>query len=121
MAGKAALQHCGTSWLAVVEMTVPPTARRRVLFRILDHKLNPVRGWTRHERLSPAKGFIIFLRRYVTPCQPGNDRALRKRKRPISISLDRYVIPQNGANIVELAFFVGHGDQLPVSVSRGNI
>jgi hypothetical protein len=30
-----------------------------------------------------------------------------------------YIVAQNGAQIVEVAFFVGHGDQPPVAVSRG--
>jgi hypothetical protein len=33
---------------------------------------------------------------------------------------DRYVVAQNGAKIVEVAFFVSHGDQPPVAVPGGN-
>ena len=32
------------------------------------------------------------------------------------IRLDRYVVAENGSNIVEAAFFVSHGDQSPVAV-----
>ncbi len=39
---------------------------------------------------------------------------------PFPVGLDRYVIAQNGPQIVEAAFFVGHGDQPPVAVSGGN-
>ncbi len=34
-----------------------------------------------------------------------------------AVGLDRDIVPQNGTQAVEFAFFVGHGDQLPVAVS----
>jgi len=46
-------------------------------------------------------------------------RTVRVRKLPFPGGLDRYVVAQNGAQIVEFAFFVGHGDQPPVAVSGG--
>ena len=39
---------------------------------------------------------------------------------PSRAGLDRYVVAQDGAQIVEVAFFVGDGDQPPVAVSGGN-
>jgi hypothetical protein len=53
----------------------------------------------------------------VTPVQSGNDCAVRERKLPFAVGLDRYIVAQNGTQTVEVAFFVGHGDQLPVAVS----
>ena len=35
-----------------------------------------------------------------------------------AIGLDRYIVAQLGAQLVEIAFFVGHRDQIPVAVSR---
>src|SRR5258708_7955068 len=46
----------------------------------------------------------------------GNDVAI---KLPFPGGLDRYVVAQNGAQIVEVAFFVGHGDQPPLAISGG--
>src|SRR5262249_21093220 len=48
-----------------------------------------------------------------------NDRAFRERKVAFPICLDRYVVPDNGANIVEITRFVGHRDHLPVTISGG--
>src|SRR4029077_531775 len=87
---------------------------------VLDHELNPVLGWPGHESLGTAKGFFAFLQRVVTPGEPGNDSAVRVRKLPFPRGLDRYVVAQNGAQIAEVAFFVGHGDQPPVAISGGN-
>src|SRR6266568_7475126 len=67
---------------------------------------------------------ISFLQfssqRDVIPSKPGSDCAVRERKLAFPIGLDRYIVAQNGAKIVEVAFFVGHGDQPPVVVSGGN-
>ena len=38
----------------------------------------------------------------------------------LSVSFDRYIVAEEGAKIVEVAFFVGHRDQLPVAVSGRN-
>ena len=70
--------------------------------------------------METAKGFAAFLQRNVTPGEPGNDRAARERKLTFPEGLDRCVVAQNGAQIVEVAFFVGHGDQAPVAVSGGD-
>jgi len=45
-------------------------------------------------------------------CRPGTEL-------PFAIGLDRNIVAQNGPQIIEVAFFVGHGDQLPVAVSGG--
>ena len=39
---------------------------------------------------------------------------------PFAVGLDRYIVAQNSAQIVEVACLVGHRDQLPVAVSRGD-
>src|SRR4029077_15130826 len=67
-----------------------------------------------------AKGFAAFLQRIVTPGEPGNDRAVRERKLSFPGSPDRKVVTQNCAQVVEIALFVGHGDQFPVTISGGN-
>ena len=41
-------------------------------------------------------------------------------KLPFPVGFDRYIVAEKGAKIVEVAFFVGHGDQLPVAVSGRN-
>jgi hypothetical protein len=55
-------------------LSKPPTTRRGVFSGVLDHKLNVRRG-PGHERLGASKDFVVFLRRNLTPCQPGNDGA----------------------------------------------
>ena len=57
-----------------------------------------------------------FRRRDVTVVQSGNDRAVRERKLPLAVGLDRHIVALNGANTVQVAFFVGAGDPPPVSV-----
>jgi hypothetical protein len=66
-----------------------------------------------------AKDFVVFFRRDVTPGEPGNDRAVRERKLPFPVGLDRHVIAQNRTQIIEAARFVGYGDQPPVALSGG--
>ena len=68
-----------------------------------------------------AKGLGASLQRVVAPGEPGNDCAVRERKLPFPVGLDGYIVAQNGAQIVEVAFFVGHGDQPPVAVTGGNL
>src|SRR5437899_3283393 len=55
-----------------------------------------------------------------SPRRLGAGPGVTVRKLPFSGGLDRYVVAQNGAQIVEVAFFVGHGDQPPVAVSGGD-
>src|SRR5216683_2396195 len=105
---------------AVFEVSEPPASRRGVLCGVLDHKLN-VRGRAGNERLGSAKDFVVFLRWDVTVVQSRNDCTVRERNLALAIGLNRYIVAQNGSKTVEVAFFVGHGDQLPVAVSGGNI
>jgi hypothetical protein len=100
----------------VVKLSEPLATGRGVFFRVLDHELNPVLGWPGRERLETAKGFAAFLPRDVTPGELGNDCPVRERKFPFPVGLDRYVVAENGAQIVEVAFFVSHRDQPPVAV-----
>ena len=100
MAGKARGVHRLVGGLAVVELSEPPAAGRGVSSCVLDHELNPVLGWPGHEGLETAKGFGAFLQRDVTPGEAGNDGAVRVRKPLFPVGLDRYVIAENGAQIV---------------------
>jgi hypothetical protein len=70
--------------------------------------------------LGTAEDFVVFLRWVVTPGKLGNDGAVREQQCPFPIGLDCYIVAQNGAQIIEVAFFVGHGDQPPVAVSEEN-
>src|ERR1700738_3080642 len=117
--GKARVVQRLIGGFTVFKLCEPPAARRGVFYGVLDHKLS-VRGGSGHERLGTAKDFVVLLRRDVAPGEPGNDCAVRERKLPFPVGLDRHVIAQNGPQIVEFAFFVGHGDQPPVAVSGGN-
>jgi hypothetical protein len=60
-------------------LSKPPTARRSVFSEVLDHELN-VGGGPGHERLGTAKDSVVFLRRNITPGQPGDDCAVRERQ-----------------------------------------
>src|SRR5262245_4799131 len=110
MAWEAALHGCLVGRFAVLtEGRVSPTADGRVFFRILDHELQVgIRGRASHERLVTAKGFVVFLRGDVAPGDSAYDSTFRERKLALPIRLDRYVVPENGANIIEVASFVGH-------------
>jgi hypothetical protein len=63
---------------------------------------------------------LLFSRWDVTVVQSRNDCAVRERNLALAIGPSRYIVAQNGSKTVEVAFFVGHGDQLPVAVSGGN-
>jgi hypothetical protein len=52
--------------------------------------------------------------------QSGYDCAVRERKFLFAVGLDRYIVAQNGTQAVEIALFVGHGDQPSVAVSGGD-
>ena len=119
VAGEAAFHGRRSGRFAVYEGSEPPAVRRGVLRGVLDHKLN-VRGGARDERLGLAKNFVVFLGRDVTVVQSGNDRAVREWELPLAVGLDRHIVAQNGANTVQVACFVGDGDQPPVSVSGGD-
>src|SRR5262249_7471744 len=80
-----------------------------------------VRRRSGDERLRAAKRLVVFLRRCVAPRDPRNDGAVRKWKRSGAIRLDRDVVPKDGAQVVEIAFFVGDGDQPPVTVPGRNL
>ena len=116
VAGKAVLRH-HVDGFTIAKLSEPPAAGRGVFSRVFDHELN-VRGQAGDERLGMAKDFIIFLRRDITPREPGNNCAVRERKCSISIRLDRYVVAENGAYIVETALFMGYGNQSPIAVTR---
>jgi len=98
VAGKTGFVHRLIGGFAVVKLSEHPAAARGIFSRVLDHKLNPVRGGLGHERLGTAKGFVISLRRDVTPGEPGNDCAVGERKLPFPVGLDRYVVAQNGTS-----------------------
>src|SRR5258706_1673975 len=128
VAGIAGFELRLVGGFAVVELSVPPAAGRCVFLRVLDHKLYPVLWGAGHVglgmattgRIQLAKDFVVFLGRVETPGYSGNDCALWKRKLSFAIGFDPCIIAQNGADIVEAAFFARHGDQSPVPVSRGN-
>src|ERR1700689_2474143 len=48
--------------------------------------------------------------------QSSKDGAVRERKLPIPVSLDRYIVAQDGTYTVEVACFMGRGDPFPVAV-----
>jgi hypothetical protein len=72
----------------------------------------------RHERLETAQDFAAFLQRDGNPFEPGNDCGIGDRRFSFPVGLDRNVVAQIGAQIVEVAFFLGHGDQPAVAVSE---
>src|SRR5208283_295234 len=58
--------------------------------------------------------------RDITPGEACDDCAVRERQLALAVCLDRYIVAEKGAKIVEITFFVGHRDQLPVAVSGRN-
>src|SRR6185369_9507692 len=121
VAGEAGLHHrlVGRRF-AVLEVTEPPPAGRRVLPCILDHELD-VRGGAGHERLVTTKDLVVLLGRNVPIVQRGDDRAVREWELPGAVGLDRDIVAQNRSKTVKVAFFMGHRDQPPVAVSGGNV
>src|ERR1700761_2253854 len=91
--------------LAAAELCVSPATGRRVVLRVLDHELD-VRWRARDKRLSTTKDSIVFFRWHIAPCDPGNDRAVRKWQLSFTIGFDCNVIAENRTYVVELAFFV---------------
>src|SRR4029077_13107482 len=80
-----------------------------------------VGGWSGDEGLRIAEDLVVFLRRDVTEVQSGDDGAVWKRKRPVAVGLDRYIVTQHGGETVQVAFLVSHGDQLPLAVAVRNL
>ena len=119
MAGKAGFEQRRVGRFAVFELSKPPASGRGIFFRVLDHKLN-VRSGSGHERLGAAKDFVVFLRRKIAPGEACDDCAVRERQLPLTVCLDRYIVAEKGAKIVEIAFFVRDRDQLPVAISGRN-
>src|SRR5580700_4129472 len=101
VAREAGFERCSRVRFAVFELSKPPTTRRGVFSGVLDHKLN-VRGGPGHERLGASKDFVVFLRRNVTPCQPGNDGAVRERQLPLAVCLDRYIVAEKARRSLTL-------------------
>src|SRR5215813_7491781 len=96
VAREAGLHERVVNWFAVaVEMTEPPTTSRGVLLGVLDHELN-VGRIAGHKRLLTAEGFVVLCRGDESVVQCGNDSAVRKRKFPVAVCLDRDVVAQNG-------------------------
>src|SRR5262245_61921335 len=104
MAGIALLEIRLWSRFAVfIKLSVAPAASGRVLLRILHHELQiPRRSFAGHERLFAAKDLVVFLRRHVTPGDSRDDRAVRERLLPFPISIDREIVAENRADIVEI-------------------
>src|SRR3954469_24158297 len=117
MAGEACLhQSLAAIGLAVFKLTVAPAARVGVFLRILDTELS-VCGGSGDEGLGLPEDGVVFVRGDVFPSQSSDDRAVREGARSIFIGLDRDVVSENGAKIVEAACFVSHADHLPVAIA----
>jgi len=118
--GKTGFHKCIVASLAIRgEVTEAPAASRSVFCGVLDHKLN-IGGLPGNKRLVAAKDFVVCLRRQVSEVQSGNDCAVRERELAFAVSIDGHIIPQNGSQTIEVAFFVRNGNQPPVAVSRRN-
>jgi hypothetical protein len=75
-------------------------------FESLAINLN-IRGGPGDEGLGAAKDFVVFFRRDMIPSQPSDDRAVGKRKSSFPAGFYCYIVAQNGAQIIEVACFVG--------------
>ena len=120
MTRKARLGHRLVRRFVTGELSESPTPGRGIPSRVLDHELN-IRRRSGNERLFPSKGFVVLLRRNVPPGQPRNHGSVRKGKRSFPIGLDRNVVPQDGAKIIQVARLVRHGDQSPIAVPGRNL
>src|SRR5580698_3230137 len=105
-------------WFAVDEPAESPTAACSVLFGILDHDLNG-RGAPGNESLELSQGAVVLNRRHMLPGNLGQDRAVRKGKRPLPISRHRYRVSENAPEFVQNGF-VRRSDQLPLTVAGGD-
>src|SRR5262249_39125148 len=104
---------------SIFKLSESPSARCSIFLRIFDHELN-IRRWPRDERLLMAKDFVVFLLGAVSPREPSNNCAVRNRKLSFTIGLGCNIVSQYSEQIVEVAFFMGHRDYGPVTVSGRN-
>src|SRR5687768_4318689 len=111
-----------TRFTFLIKLCVTPAAGCRVLLRVLDHELQvPGRSFAWNKRLLTPKRFIVLLRRDVFPSYSAYDRAFREGKFALAIGFDCHIVSQNGADVVQVTFFVGHRDKPPVAITFGNL
>jgi hypothetical protein len=85
------------------------SAIRSIFFRVLDHDLNC--------RCGPAdEGAIDPSEWHVFPCELGEYRAIRERKRSVPVLRHRNDVTENAPEFVQTRF-MRDGDQLPLAVA----
>jgi hypothetical protein len=91
---------------AVPEISKPPTSGPSVLCRVLNHDLHIHKG-SGNKGLNAAKYLVVFIRGNAVPVQRNNDCSVRERKLSFAVSIDRYIVAQGGALLVEVTFLLG--------------
>src|SRR5437868_5942754 len=134
VAGKAGLVHGFAIGLAVGELRKSPASGRGIFLRILDHELNVARragDGGRGEKLSDlllrhalllgsgAEGLVVFLRCHLVIGEAGDDGAIGERTRTVPIGLDRDVIAELDAQIVERCAYLRKRNHAPVAIPVG--
>src|SRR5271169_13642 len=133
VAGEALCVQGLIAGVAVRKVGESPAAGGDVLFRVLDHELN-VHGGAGKGRLEAeagkpgGQGLVVKVRRFFIPMQRGNYCAIRERQSPIAEGLDRKIVAQFGAQLLELASRTGQllarqsldRDQAPVTIPVGD-
>jgi len=108
VAGITALHRRFVSRFAVLtEGRVSPTASRRILLRVLDHELQVESVGAPATKIGHGQRSCCFPPTRRGSRLFGQRCTFRKWKLALPIRLDRYVVSQNGANVVEVACFVG--------------
>jgi hypothetical protein len=119
VAREAGLHESSVGRFAVLEVCEAPASGCCVLFGIFDHELN-VCGRAGNERLNTTEDFVVFVRRDAAVMQGSNEGAIRERQLPFAVGLERYIVGEDSTKAVEIAFFVGHGNPLPIAVPVRN-
>src|SRR5690349_15197986 len=106
----------------LVELGVSPASRRGVFPGVLDHELEvPVGRVAGHPGLLAAEDLVVLLGRRELPSDPRDDRAVRERQRLVAIRLDRDVVAEDRADVVQRPGLVGDRHEPPVAVALGNL
>ena len=103
----------------LVELRVSPSARRGILPGILGHYLQvPVGGRPGDKGLRSAEYLVVLVGRNITVRQTHDDGSIGKRKNPVAVCLQCYIVTQDRTNVVEAALFMSDRNEPPIAVLR---
>src|ERR1700732_4860857 len=97
----SSMLRCISRLPVLIKLSVPPPAGCGIFLGVLDHELQvPSRGGTGDKGLIAAKDLVVLFGRYVIPRESSNYSTVRERLLALAIAFDRYIVAQNGSNII---------------------